>query len=152
MPSSIYKGPKGSWGGGSLEHSSPALFFCVPPSLSFLPFIVHTTLLSVCRSKIPSSICWGNSPAHEINGPHVAAQGPICKYCTHQGAGAKLPPPSHPIYSWPKGSNGDSLPHEHFFTLTCSGFPLSLLFGGVFSPTVYIAGNINAYGGRKISS
>ena len=34
----------------------------------------------------------GNDPAHDINGPHVAVQGPICKFETHEGAGRKLPP------------------------------------------------------------
>ena len=29
---------------------------------------------------------------HVVNGPHVMAQGPICKYYIHQGAGGKLPP------------------------------------------------------------
>ena len=37
--------------------------------------------------------CWGNGPTHIVNGPHVMAQGSICKYCIHQGAGGKLPPP-----------------------------------------------------------
>jgi len=42
-------------------------------------------------------------------------------------------------------------PHpSHFYP----SYLLSLfsLFAGVKSPAVYIAGNINAYGGRKISS
>ena len=29
--------------------------------------------------------CWGNGPAHVVIEPHVAAQGSICKSCTHQG-------------------------------------------------------------------
>ena len=49
-----------------------------------------------------------------------------------------MPPPSPPIYSWPKGSNGDSLspPIEHFsLSLALVSPSLSLLFGEVFSPT-----------------
>ena len=48
------------------------------------------------NNRILRYIAWfmlGNDPAHDINGPHVAAQGLVCKSWTHEGAGRKLPPP-----------------------------------------------------------
>src|SRR6185437_14096426 len=52
----------------------------------------------VSPSDASSASCWvnlvgGNGPTHVVNGPHVMAQGPICKYYIHQGAWGKLPPP-----------------------------------------------------------
>jgi len=76
----------------------------------------------------------GNGPAHDVNGPHMTAQGPICDSYICQGARCKLSPPSPPIYMADPMGQGGSL----FEPLdTCSHFggfgvlSISLLLGGV---------------------
>ena len=57
-----------------------------------LPMYSATMLCCTNQTKLAEGLLLGEWPAHVVNGPRMAAQGPICKSCTHKGAGRKLPP------------------------------------------------------------
>ena len=76
-----------------------------------------------------------NGPAHDVNGPHVMAQGPIYNSCICQGARDKLPPPSPPIYMADPMGQGTPLLSSPLVPVRVSS-TLSPLLGGAFSPTL----------------
>jgi len=82
-----------------------------------LPMYSATMLCCTNQTKLAEGLLLGEWPAHVVNGPRMATQGPICKSYTHKGAGRKLPPPPLLYIGDPRGQ-GSSLPHEHFTLLS----------------------------------
>ena len=62
-----------------------------------LPMYSATMLCCTIQTKVVERLLLREWPSPYVNGPHVTTQGTICKFCTHQKTGGKLPPPSLPV-------------------------------------------------------
>ena len=99
-----------------------------------------TVLCRTGQTKAAERLLLGNGPAHDVNGPHMTAQGPICDSYICQGVRCKLHL-SPLLYIWgPNGSRGLPLGPlkvgSHFECLRCPP-PIPLLLGRVLSPITF---------------